>query len=653
MSAFTIPSIFTAVDKLTAPVRRMTGSVQSFAQKSEAGLSRLNRRLNSVTRGIGSMGLAIGGAFAGRFIFQQVADFETGLVGVGKTTGAAGKELNDLGASIVQLSKDLEVVSNEKLLEFSQSAGQLGISGSENILKFAETMAKLETASDVAGEEGASSIARLLTITGEGVGVVDRFASTLVELGNTSAATEQEILSVASEIGRATASFGVASQEVLGMSAAFKSLDVRPEAAGTAVGKAFRAIESAVNNGGSELAKFGEIMGVSNTEVQELFSKDKTATFAKFMSGLGGISNAGGSLSEALASVGLSGETVIKGLGPMATNSELLTEKLNAAAVAFEKNTALNEEFATASQTLNNALKSITIGFSNFLNTAINSKSTSGLGMVRDLLFSLGRNMDTVVTIIGTLVGAFLALKTIVLLGRGALIAYNLIANTVFLVNMIKYVAATQGLTFAQAALNVVMAANPIGLMIIAIVAVIAAVVLVITYWDEWGASIMALASIVGSFFLKFLGPIGLAISFVVSLYKNWQMVSDAFTNGGFIDGLLAIGKVILDVLLAPIQQLLEMIASITGIDVIGDFAKDIEGFRSELGLQTDMNANFNENTPSPLINNNQESALSLHKILGTQTNNVNLNVNDPDNRTTVDTRNAPGVKVGGTVGAI
>ena len=82
MSAFTIPSIFTAVDKLTAPVRRMTGSVQSFAQKSEAGLSRLNRRLNSVTRGIGSMGLAIGGAFAGRFIFQQVADFETGLVGV-------------------------------------------------------------------------------------------------------------------------------------------------------------------------------------------------------------------------------------------------------------------------------------------------------------------------------------------------------------------------------------------------------------------------------------------------------------------------------------------------------------------------------------------------------------------------------------------
>jgi len=238
--------------------------------------------------------------------------------------------------------------------------------------------------------------------------------------------------------------------------------------------------------------------------------------------------------------------------------------------------------------------------------------------------------------------------------------AYNLIANAVFLVNMIKYVAATQGMSFAtaaltiaQASLSAVIKANPIGFMIIAIVAVIAAVVLVITYWDEWGASIMALASIVGSFFLKFLGPIGLAISFVVSLYKNWQMVSDAFTNGGFIDGLFAIGKVILDVLLAPIQQLLEMIASITGIEIIGDFAKDIEGFRSDLGLQTDMNANFNENTPSPLINNNQESALSLQKLIGTQTNNVNLNVNDPNNRTTVDTRNAPGVKVGGTVGAI
>ena len=57
--SFTIPTIFTAVDKMTAPMRKMTRSVQGFARKSEAGINRLDRRLRKLTPTLGGLGKQI------------------------------------------------------------------------------------------------------------------------------------------------------------------------------------------------------------------------------------------------------------------------------------------------------------------------------------------------------------------------------------------------------------------------------------------------------------------------------------------------------------------------------------------------------------------------------------------------------------------
>ena len=65
-------------------------------------------------------------------------------------------------------------------------------------------------------------------------------------------------------------------------------------------------------------------------------------------------------------------------------------------------------------------------------------------------------------------------------------------------------------------------------------------------------------------------------------------MVKDAFSTGGILGGLKAIGLVLLDSLLMPMQQLLEMISKIPGLSgIAGAAAAKIASIREGLGVNT------------------------------------------------------------------
>ena len=114
--------------------------------------------------------------------------------------------------------------------------------------------------------------------------------------------------------------------------------------------------------------------------------------------------------------------------------------------------------------------------------------------------------------------------------------------------------------TVAQWLLNAAMAANPIGLIIIAIIALTGYIAYAIKHWNEFGAAMMLM-----------LGPIGLIVSLFKTLYDRWDSIKQAFKTGGILGVLKEIGRAILDSVLMPMQQLLEIISKIPGI---GKFAK-------------------------------------------------------------------------------
>ena len=56
-----------------------------------------------------------------------------------------------------------------------------------------------------------------------------------------------------------------------------------------------------------------------------------------------------------------------------------------------------------------------------------------------------------------------------------------------------------------------------------------------------------------------------------------------SFAQGGILKGLITIGKVILDAILFPVQQLLELLGKIPGLNIATTGAEKIEAFRNRL----------------------------------------------------------------------
>lgn len=642
-----VPTEFTAIDKMTRPIRKMEKSVRGFGHAAEVWADRTDRRMNGLLRSVnnltGGFGLLLGSALAlnaGQMVINTMADFETGLVAVGKTADLSGEKLAALGQDTIALSRRMNaVVGTDKLLELATVAGQLGVKGSENILKFSETMAKLESATNVVGEEGAASIARIINITGEGIGTVDRFGSTLVALGNNAAATEAEILDVANEVARSTAPFGLSSAAVLGISTSLKSLGVQAQAGGSAVGRLFKEMEAAVVTG-KNLEAFSKITGLTGDQIRKQFKEDAAQLFVPFIKGLQGVSDSGGSVALALQSVGINGEIAFKGLAPLAKAGKLVEKTMGLANTEFERNEALQKEFEAASKTLRAAMVSVVNEFKNIINTA--AEATGSFAILRDVFVFVRENLAGILLVSGALIASFVVLKAVTLAVRTAYTVYSIAlginnflqrkslffnrANTVALK---AHTIALRVAAIAQRAFNFVLRANPIGLIITAIILLIVLVTQITRKWDEWGAAV-ALA----------LGPLGVLLSIIQSIRRNWDLITKAFETGGIINGIKAIGFAIVDGILQPISQVIKLIERFTGADLA--IGAEIEGFRTLLSAALQQTAGV---TPTGEIRTNTVNPDAAREQLNVDRSEtitrqeLAINIKDPGGLATVDAR--------------
>lgn len=294
--------------------------------------------------------LTLGAGIAIKNIVSDFAAFEKGLIGIGKTTNMVGDDLKAVGDNLKNM--DISVPLSE-LLSIGQAAGQLGVSGVDNITKFTETVAGLSIAtSDFKGDEAASTLARLLTITRTGVGDVDRLASSIVAIGNNFAATEGEIAEVAIRVAQSTAMFGVSVAEVVGLSGAMKQVGVQAEAGGTVILQAFQAINGAVRKGGEEFALLEKLTGKTGQALRDMFKDTPMDTFQLFLEGLGKASKAGADLTGILEVFGLSGARAVPVLASLGKNADTVAQAVKLSTEEYEKNTAATKEVQTASESL-------------------------------------------------------------------------------------------------------------------------------------------------------------------------------------------------------------------------------------------------------------------------------------------------------------
>ena len=226
----------------------------------------------------------------------------------------------------------------------------------------------------------------------------------------------------------------------------------------------------------------------------------------------------------------------------------------------IEKTNKAQEQAAVNSNTLSKGIEAIKNAFIN--NIVSGNKNNSVLEKLKNIAFFVANNMDTILTVVTSLIGAFVVFKTVVLAiqaVQGVIKAYEFI---------------TKAATAAQWLWNAAMWANPMGMLIAGILVLIGLITLIIAKWNEWGAALAI-----------FTGPLGFVISLVQSFRRNWEMVKEAFQTDGIIGGLKAIGLTILDALLMPVQQLLELISKLPGVgDIAKGAAEKIKALRLEMG---------------------------------------------------------------------
>lgn len=352
------------IDGALKKVDKSVGQSQRFVGEYERGLSSLKGTFKSL---ISAFGIT-----SGIMIFAQlmkgaantIKEFDSGLKNVQKTTGLTSPEIKNLGDEILALSKKLQTVGTKSLLEYATVAGQLGVKGSKNILAFTESLAKLETASDITGEAGGASIARLLTLVDGGVQNIEDFGDEIVRLGNNFAATESEILGNATAIAQNTGIYKLGRQAVLAYATATKAVGIESEITGSTIGKTLGIIEKSLRTG-KGLDAIVALTGKNVNELKELFKQDAGAVFTELLKGLNDVDKAGGSVNEQLEELGIIAVRDQRVIGSLATAGFGTLER--SMIDVTNASGALGDEFALASTKLEQQTKRLGNAWDNFI----------------------------------------------------------------------------------------------------------------------------------------------------------------------------------------------------------------------------------------------------------------------------------------------
>ena len=405
-------------------------AVQSFGNQANAGMAKAQTGMQRF--GKSAMKVATFGALAvaaGLALSAKAAiDFESSFAGIRKTVDTSEEGFRMLAAGIREMATEIPIGVNE-LNRIGELGGQLGVDPG-NLLAFTDTIAKIGVTTTLSTEQASLGFARIDNVMQTGGKSFDRMGSTIVDLGNNFAATEDEILTFATRIAPVGATVGLVTDEILAIATAFTSVGIPAERGGTAVQKTFIAMAEAAQQGGTELDAFAKTAGVTAEEFAAIFEEDPAEALTMFTEGMKDIIDEGGNVYAVLESVGLANERVRASLLAVANADGVLRESLELSATAWGDNTALSEEAqkrfettASAMIILKNKVQDVAISLGTVLLPAINTFIDGGVSII-DFFSNLEGAMQAAILAVPAFIAAMaVAYAHPVVAGLGAVAA--------------------------------------------------------------------------------------------------------------------------------------------------------------------------------------------------------------------------------------
>lgn len=396
---------------------------------------------------------AIYGAINGfKNLAKSVADasisFESAFAGIRKTVDASEEELKSLEGEILELSKRIPTTADE-LARVGEIAGQLGID-TENIADFVEVITGMSVAFEgVNADEAAMSLAKFANITKMSQQDYEKLGSVITELGNNYAATEGDIIEMATRIAATGEVVGLSEADIMGLSTAISSVGIEAEAGGTAIskllkqmnttsqgyaganemiartGKSLRELELMASNNSTDFKgladklkltqkelknsmtiarkfeTYASTAGITTAELAKIMGEDSVKAMAMFIDGLNDTERNGKNAVEILNDMGLTEVRLSNTILALAGSEQELVDVVGTANKAWLEGTALQKEvdkrYATTEsriQMLKNSFTALSITlFGTFKDSfvgAVSSIQTEMEGLNKDLTGNKG-----------------------------------------------------------------------------------------------------------------------------------------------------------------------------------------------------------------------------------------------------------------------
>jgi TP901 family phage tail tape measure protein len=489
---FVIPSIFTAVDQLSAPVNQMAKTVDSFGSRAEIALAKSNRMFRKLTPTLGDASRQL-------LSFASTAAIGAGIVSTAKFSVDSLKEYETAVASFRTIVSD---ATDKEFAAYEKKMGEVANTTQKSSIEVAASFEKIAGLNSAFAE------------TADGLGAVSQAAITLAKASGMELGSSAESL------------VGIMNQFSMGALEADRAINVL--AAGQAVGAANiqQTAESFVNFGATAaganitleqsvgliqtLGKFSLFGAEAGTKLRGAVTKLQQANVG-YASGQFNINDA---LVEArgridkLSTAKEKDEAITKMFGmENMTAGRILLNNIDTYE-EFTKGVTGTSEAQKAAQ-INS--QSLSVKLDELKNRWINIITSSdgaskGLEAAKRVIGFVTDNMDTLLTVGLSVLGFFTAWKVLNLTTAAAIGVYNVaigiqgaltgitsvavgsstVALAAYNVTTKIVTASTWLWNTAQTALNFILTANPIGLVIVAIAALIAIIVLIANKTTGW-----------------------------------------------------------------------------------------------------------------------------------------------------------------------
>lgn len=442
-------------------VKNRMKELKSAASETQSSLTSFAQNISYTATGLASI-LAIKDrvvSWADQYV-QSFAEMDDAMTDVMKYTGQTKNEVADMNEEFKKMTTR---TPREELNELAGAAGRLGIQGKENIVGFVDAADKINVAlGDDLGEGAIDQIGKLTMVFGEDKtkglnGAMLATGSAINELGASSSANTGFITEFTSRVAGMAMQAKISQTDIMGYASALSQAGVEGEVA-SGVFAQF------VTKMFTDPAKFAKAAGLDIQAFTNLLKTDANQAILQFLETMqqkGGFDQ----LAPMLKSLKMQGTQAIPVLTSMAAKLTELKEAQDLAAKAYEEGTSIIHEFDNA-------------------NSSAAAKLEQEEKKLNDVKVALGQelmpiiagsiNLGTTVLKVITKLIKFANDYKLVILALTTTIGYYTVAAKAAAIKTALFTAATNAARIATFAFNVVVKANPIGLMVGALATAVA-----------------------------------------------------------------------------------------------------------------------------------------------------------------------------------